>query len=454
MGSLTSYISIHDREKEGVDDPDSDDEASSDCEAALMDPKETQILEPSRGRLHQAIQKILQVLRILLQYLLPSFLLPVTDSDEPRRLHPTAWLDGLRGIASLLVVIHHASLLGFSWEIHDGWAPDRHQTAWFIRLPIIRLLISGPPQVAIFFVVSGYAISHKALKLSHQGRFAEAGSSLFSSVFRRHPRLFLPAGIVVLCTALMTLLDPTWFGTNGFPNVAVPTRTVPQAKNLIGQLRNWYDAEIQSTRPISNGFYEQADPHVKQNPFDPNLWTLPMEFSSSMVVFLFLVACIKLHNRVRMGLALSLIIYLQYYFDFPALHMFLSGMLICDLHFDIADMLSTADPRSDTFILSVWARVRRTVVSRAVAKFKHSYMFGRAVGLSMFIFALWLLSTPELTYGPHESWGYMTISSWVSPWYGDHFLSPYGAILVLGTACEAETATRSPSQNADKAGSG
>lgn len=351
-----------------------------------------------------------------------------------------------------MVVIHHASLLGFSWDIHDGWAPSRHQTAWFVRLPVIRLLISGPPQVAIFFVVSGYAISHKALKLSHQGRFAEAGSSLFSSVFRRHPRLFskcpsydgshylpstynvlVPAGIVVLCTALITLLDPTWFGTDGFSGVAVPTRTVPQASSLIGQLRNWYDGEIQSSRPISNGFYEQADPHINQNPYDPNLWTLPMEFSSSMVVFLFLMACTRLHNRIRMALALFLIIYLQYYFDFPALHMFLSGMLICDLHFNVDDILSSSHVGSETCILSRWARARGNIVSRMADEFERFYVIGRIIGISVFIFDLWLLSTPEMNYGVHESWGYITLSSWVSPWYGDHFLSPYGAILVVLT---------------------
>lgn len=215
--------------------------------------------------------------------------------------------------------------------------------------------------------------------------------------------------------------------------MAVPTRTVPQAESFIGQLRNWYDAEIQSTRPISNGFYEQADPHVKQNPFDPNLWTLPMEFSSSMIVFLFLVACTRLQNWVRMILALFLITYLQYYFDFPALHMFLSGMLICDLRFEIEDILKKSHLGSHNSILSLWARVRDHTCFRFVAKSKHSYILGRVIGLIFFTFALWLLSTPELNYGPHESWGYMALSSWVSPWYGDHFLSPYGAILVVIT---------------------
>lgn len=465
MDELPQYVPLRDRARDSIDSPASD-EGAPGCEEAFIDPEKGENTPDRIDRIRQVIEKLFQLFRLVLQCLLPSFLLP--KSGEPRKLHPTAWLgictqantqphididlitDGLRGIASLLVAIHHASLLGFSWTIHDGWAPNRHQTAWFVRLPIFRLLISGPPQVAIFFVVSGYAISHKALKFSHQGRFAEAGSSLFSSVFRRHPRLFskcctyqfihgpslttvVPAGIVVFCTALVTWLDPTWFGTNGFPDVAVPTRTVPQAPNLVDQLRNWYNAEIQSTRPISNGFYEQADPHIRPNPYDPNLWTLPMEFSSSMVVFLFLMACTKLHDCVRMALALSLIIYLQYYFDFPALHMFLSGMLICDLHFEIDEIMANPDGRSGTSIVTALGCVWNTTAYRAIKQFRHSYIVGRVIGFSAFIFALWLLSTPELNYGVHESWGYGTLSSWVSAWYGDHLLSPYGAIFLVLT---------------------
>lgn len=241
----------------------------------------------------------------------------------------------------------------------------------------------------------------------------------------------MPAGIVTFCTAMATLLDPTWFGADGFPDVALPTRSVPKASTLLGALRNWYDAELQSTRPINNGFYEQSEPNIKANPFDPNLWTLPMEFSSSMVVFLFLMAGARLYNGARMALALSLIVYFQYNFDFPALHMFLSGMLICDLHFELHERASKTGARADNFVVAAWVRVRGNRISRPFPKFKHSHIVGRVIGLSAFVFATWLLSTPEQTYGTHESWGYMTLSSWVSAWYGDHFLSPLGAILMV-----------------------
>lgn len=244
----------------------------------------------------------------------------------------------------------------------------------------------------------------------------------------------MPAAIVVFCSAMMPLLDPTWFGSDGFPNVAVPTRMVPQSDSFIGQLRNWYEAEIGSTRPIQNGIYEQYDPHVIANPYDPNLWTLPLEFSSSMVVFLFLMAGARLRNRVRIALAFLLIIYLEYNFDFVAILMFLSGMLICDVHFEVDKLFAEPKGSSDTWVLPMlgpWARVRGNIFSRILDKFRHSYVLGRIAGLSAFIFALWLLSAPETHFGVHESWGYVTLSAWAPAWYGDHILYPFGAILLV-----------------------
>lgn len=232
---------------------------------------------------------------------------------------------------------------------------------------------------------------------------------------------------------MITYLIPTWFGTIGFVGVAIPTRTVPQASSFLGQLKNWFDAEIQSTRPLANGFYESTDPHIKENTFDPNLWTLPMEYTSSMVVFLFLMAGAKLKNRVRMALAMFLIVYFQYNWDFPAIHLFLAGMLICDLHFELDEMHSESDTNTDNFPLATRARAkaRGNIVMRTIDRAKHSNVVGRLFGFAAFMVAMWLLCTPELTYAPHETWGYMTLTGWVSPWYGDHILTPTGAILLV-----------------------
>ncbi|KAF3762279.1 hypothetical protein M406DRAFT_46697, partial [Cryphonectria parasitica EP155] len=321
-------------------------------------------------------------------------------------------LDGLRGLAAFFVVLHHSSLVWFSWKIHGGWNPNSDQTAWFVRLPIIRFFISGAPQVRIFFVVSGYAISHKPIKLARQGRYAEIGATLSSSVFRRHSRLFLPAACITLLSALIIQLDPGWFGSEGLEGVAVPTRTVPHANNLLDQLWHFKDAEIQATNPISQGLAQGGESRVYLNPYDPNLWTLPMEFSSSFVVFLFLTAFARIRNRVRMFFALGVIVYFQYNFGYWALYPFLCGMLICDIHFEMDEIRAkyAAGPDSaDTSVLPI----------------------GVVFGLAAFLGSLWLLSTPDAFLGSKQSWGFVTLVSWVPETLRDQALVPTGAALLV-----------------------
>ncbi|KAH0383268.1 hypothetical protein KCU92_g5458, partial [Aureobasidium melanogenum] len=94
----------------------------------------------------------------VLCFLLPSFLhfafaSSDTPADEgrPKSVHPTAWLDGMRGIAALLVYVYH-----LSYSTHDvdtAWTYDGKQG--FLRLPLIRFFYNGHFMVAIFFVLSG-----------------------------------------------------------------------------------------------------------------------------------------------------------------------------------------------------------------------------------------------------------------------------------------------------------
>ena len=97
--------------------------------------------------------------------LVPTFLhrRPQNDHDKANTLAPTAFLDGMRGLAAFVVFICHLTYGTF--DITRAWgAPPDPETQSpavyrdFLRLPIVRLLYSGPPMVAIFFVVSGYAL--------------------------------------------------------------------------------------------------------------------------------------------------------------------------------------------------------------------------------------------------------------------------------------------------------
>ncbi len=60
---------------------------------------------------------------------------------EKRRLHPTSWLDGVRGLAALLVCVSHFSggVDGLHFE-NERTRPDDYA---ILRTPIIRLIIDG-----------------------------------------------------------------------------------------------------------------------------------------------------------------------------------------------------------------------------------------------------------------------------------------------------------------------
>ena len=76
---------------------------------------------------------------------------------------------------------------------------------YFLTLPIIRLLLQGGYlAVTIFFVMSGYVCSLKALKLARQGNTEAARAVIASSAFRRIIRLGVPA---IFATTISWFLD-------------------------------------------------------------------------------------------------------------------------------------------------------------------------------------------------------------------------------------------------------
>lgn len=299
--------------------------------------------------------------------------------------------------------------------------------------------MSGPPQVAIFFVVSGFAISHKPLRLARQGRFDEVGSTLASSFFRRHTRLFMPAAAVTLATGAITQLG--WFAREGLPGVAAPTREPPRAGGLWAQVLHVAWTEVAVTDPVGQEHVQSGMPRRVPNPYDPNLWTLPIEFNSSMVVFMFLAAFSRVRDRVRMLFALALMFYFQYVFVYWALFLFLGGMFVCDLHFELDGRRGAPRrarhaegpprPEEDTVLPPAWVRARQGYVSRVTNRIINSRLPGKIPGLAFFVLALWLLSMPELARGGSEAAGFVTIASLVPREFGDDMVVPLGAVLLV-----------------------
>jgi peptidoglycan/LPS O-acetylase OafA/YrhL len=277
-------------------------------------------------------------------FLLPSFLRHFVQphhKGKPTRITETTYLNGVRGLASLLVFCQHIATDYGGW-IHRGYGSGGGD--YFIQLPYIRLLISGRFMVAIFFVLSGYVLSYKPLQLSrkHENR-SPLYDNLASGIFRRAPRLFLPVLPVMLITAVFGV----WYGCYGTGN--------PDGGTCSGTERTLWIQVIQTLRIFAKMLYpftwgEYYPPGV------PQLWTLPMEFRGSMVVF-FLVLCLGNAKVVARMVLLLLAAYFCLYVSRWDTFLFICGIILAEMRIlrkESTFSLERICPKSVTSIVK-WA---------------------------------------------------------------------------------------------------
>lgn len=151
-----------------------------------------------------SISRPAEVCKTAIWFVLPSciqsWIRPAPNPSKPQKLHPTAFLDGMRGLSALLVFFYHMFMV--SHDLETAYDAGKHgENRELLKLPFIRFLYTGQAMVAIFFVVSGYALSYKPVRLMRSKNWKELMHTISSSVFRRAIRLFLPC----ICSTLLML---------------------------------------------------------------------------------------------------------------------------------------------------------------------------------------------------------------------------------------------------------
>ena len=232
-------------------------------------------------------------------------------------LRRTAYLDGLRGFAALMVYCLHHQVWGhsgvggeFILENAFGW--DRQY--YFVCLPGIRILFSGGHfGVAIFFVISGYVLSAKPLSLIHAAETTQLADNLGSALFRRWLRLFIP----VICTTFLWMTSWHLFGIkSGNPIAAPPERT------YFDEIWKWY-CDFKNYAFVFNDKYENA--------YNDHTWSIPLEFRGSIVVYTTLLALSRCRRNARLSCEAALIFYFLYIVDGWYCALFMMGVFLSDL---------------------------------------------------------------------------------------------------------------------------
>lgn len=203
--------------------------------------------------------------------------------DARTKYRPTAWLDGLRGVAAFEVMLYHYHLqfLFHKMNYAYGSLPDEKQ--WW-RLPFIRTFFnSGHTMVNVFFLISGFVLTQRSLGLIRSQDYDKLYPSISSAVFRRGIRIYLPTVVVTFFGMLMA-----YFGIRPMPN---PT----EDEHLHLRVLDWFYA----CRDFANPFHNYYNTYDIVHRYDHTMWTLPLEFYGSMVCYLAVMTVARITHPVK-----------------------------------------------------------------------------------------------------------------------------------------------------------
>lgn len=337
--------------------------------------------------------------------LLPSPVLKLCDVgvDSGSSQHSdTAYLDGLRGAASFAVFAEHFTM---QYQPHMF---DEFTKPTFLQLPIIRLMYSGNAMVAIFFVISGFALSLRPLEIIHERDWERLHHVMASATFRRGLRIFLPpivVSFIVMIGMRFHLYDQQYTGGTdmifGHPYYQ-PTfwaQFVDWLEYVLGKIIYPYEW----LTPI---------PDLTKSEYAAPLYTIPQEFWSSILLFTTITGLSRVQPAVRFA-AVGFLIFFSAWCMRREVTTFLAGMIIAELH------LRRQQSKSISLTPS---RVYRLI-------FGGMWVFILFVGL-------WMASIPH-THGSYGSStpGYRTIAKLI-PW--NAYVFSTGAILIIWSISNIE----------------
>jgi peptidoglycan/LPS O-acetylase OafA/YrhL len=327
----------------------------------------------------------------------------------------------MRGLASFFVYIRHFASATHP-DIQVGYGTNE-ENMWLIQLPFLRLVVGGPAMVSLFFIISGYALSWGPLKALHQQREKGAEAALIrlsSATFRRAARLFLPAVASTFIVAICIVLGLYDRGHAAINHKDMPGFWEPEPP----QWRNspWY-VQFEDWMRNTWGFLKVWTPGG--HPYDVHLWTLPVEFRCSIILFISLVGFARCRANLRAAMLFGMILYCHYT-DFWQGWLFFAGSFLAQLKF-IQDGSNT--PGLSVLPMEA-GNVQQQQQPTLQGKRKSRPDILR---ITLFIFGLFLLSAPE--YGHASSAPFyitlshsLTPSPWPENWRFLHCLGGFFAI--------------------------
>lgn len=213
-----------------------------------------------------------------------------------------AYLEGLRGIAALIVVFHHLVLL-FYPALNYG--NGTNSTLNTIAVTPLNIFYNGDFAVCLFFVLSGYVLSYKYI-LTNDPHIV-AGYAI-KRYFRLMP-LIASSVLVIFILSRLNLFH---------------TQQLNDRLQLGDWLTSMFNGDPSFITMLKNIFYGIF--LLGDNSYNPVVWSMGIEFIGSMLLFAFLLLNHKIKPKwILFVLTLLLAVYLKRYYYIA----FLLGYGLC-----------------------------------------------------------------------------------------------------------------------------
>ncbi|KAM7216315.1 acyltransferase [Rhypophila decipiens] len=368
-------------------------------------------------------------------FLLPSFIQPFSTSHhhpkvQKKKPGPTAYLDGMRGLAALIVFFCHYFYTCF--VIAQSYGYDGSSNQHILKLPIIRLFYQGPPMVAVFFVISGYALSLKPLKLVRSRDYGSLLATISSLIFRRGFRLFLPTFISTLMIMVLLRVG-AYEWTRDFAYDDLYMRNVQEMhyermNSTAEQMADWGREMFRFVHIWDWDAYEGS------TAIDVHLWTIPVEFRASMMLFLTLLGTARLKTVWRFVFvgAVMGFVYRSARWEMVLFYM---GMVFAE--WDLVRAVHSPSGTNEegaaaAAVYQLETRTRRRQPIRL--RFLGRPILTKAWWIAVSILAMYLMSQPD--QGGEETPGWVTLTRWIPKWCCSQYryYQSLGAILMVLSA--------------------
>ena len=164
--------------------------------------------------------------------------------------------------------------------------------------------------VAIFFVISAYSISIKPIRMRDYGPKEEFFSYLSSATFRRGFRLYIPTFAMEAIAHTAAILGLYHWPPKDSMDRSLWRAIVSQGNYMLGALN-----------PIAS---------TKVEPMNGQLWTIPLEFFGSCIVFLTILCTANLRASSR-PMITAMLALLGFWNSSWLLFTYMCGLTICEV---------------------------------------------------------------------------------------------------------------------------